>query len=209
MGNLATGPSNLRDFCRMIRRHPRCNSVRSMSARILPFVAGSVFTATVALLGVGVSQAQQRPVVMQAAPLPAVQAPAARAVIAPPPATPSPMFEAPRAVAGGAEQTLDVSGGPQMMPANPLPKPGTRVRTPSDENLPKWVPVRGRLTVVDSSDLAENLGLVPRGTAKKTGEHVSVQDKLEEESQARAAQAKQAPQQGFAFSVKSHLRNHR
>ena len=181
-----------------------------MSSRILPFVAGSVFTAAVAILGMGVSHAQQPPVVAQPAPPPVAQVPAAP-VIAPPPATPSPMFEAPRAPAGGGEQTLDVSGGSQMMAANALPKPGTRVRTPSDENLPKWVPTRGRLTVVDSSDLAENLGLVPRGTSKKTGERISAQDKLEEEAQARAAQAKLAPQsqQGFAFSVKSHIRNHR
>ena len=177
-----------------------------MSARILPFLAGSVFTATVGLLGIGVSQAQQRPVVVQPAPpVQAVQAPAP-VVVAPPPSVPQPMFQAPT----GAEQTLDTSGGPQMLGASALPKPGTRVRTPSDENLPRWVPTRGRLTVVESSDLAENLGLVPRGTSKKTGERVSVQDKLEEEAQARAAQAKAAPQQGgFAFSVKSHVRNHR
>ena len=208
MGNPATRVSDRPGFWQILGRHPGCSSASAMSARFLPFLAGSVFTATVGLLGIGVSQAQSRPAVVQ--PVPQVQAVQALAapVVAPPPSKPQPMFE-PRAASDHGEQTLDTSGGPVI--ANALPKPGSRVRTPSDENLPRWVPTRGRLTVVDSSDLAENLGLVPRGTAKRTGEHVSAQDKLEEESQARAAQARAAPQppQGFAFSVKSHVRSHR
>jgi hypothetical protein len=63
----------------------------------------------------------------------------------------------------------------------------SKVRTPQDEHLPKWVPVKGRLTVVDSSDLAENLGLVPKGTTKKSDDRISVADKLAEQDAARAA----------------------
>lgn len=173
-----------------------------MSARFLPFVAGSLFTAAVVLVGVGVSQAQQ------SAPLPPV-APQAVVVAPPPPVqpaaaaprAPSPMFQ--------PEQALDTSDGPTMMPAAPLRTVArAKVRTPDDDTLPKWVPKRGRLTVVESSDLAENLGLVPRGTTKKSAERISAQDKLEEEAQARAARGTE-PSTGFAFSVKSHIKNHR
>lgn len=91
---------------------------------------------------------------------------------------------------GTGEQPLDTNVGPQHPPA-----PGAvatrpskhKVRTVADEHLPKWVPARGRLTVVDSADLAENLGLVPRGATMKSDERISVADKLEEEHAARAA----------------------
>lgn len=49
----------------------------------------------------------------------------------------------------------------------------------SDENLPKWVPLRGRLTVVEAPDLAENLGLVPKGTTKTTEGRISVAELME------------------------------
>ena len=75
---------------------------------------------------------------------------------------------------------------------------GRAVRTPSDENLPKWVPVKGRLSVVESSDLAENLGLVPVGTTKKTDERISVAEKLAEENAARATSASNAGPQTVA-----------
>ena len=56
---------------------------------------------------------------------------------------------------------------------------GAKSRKPgSDENLPKWVPLRGRLTVVEAPDLAENLGLVPKGTTKTTDGRVSVAELL-------------------------------
>jgi hypothetical protein len=92
---------------------------------------------------------------------------------------------------GAGEQTLDTD----VVPAPPLPTAPvlevknrvSKVRTPDDEHLPKWVPVRGRLTVVDSSDLAENLGLVPQGSTKKSAERISVAEKLEEERIARNA----------------------
>ena len=61
------------------------------------------------------------------------------------------------------------------------------MRTPADEDLPPWVPIEGRLTVVESSDLAENLGLVPMGSAKKSEVRISVAELLAEESAARAA----------------------
>jgi hypothetical protein len=82
------------------------------------------------------------------------------------------------------------------------------VRTISDENLPTWVPVRGRLTVVSSSDLAENLGLVPVGTTKSTDERISVADKLAEEHSARTASAQTSRGGEFAFSS-GRVRNHR
>jgi len=81
------------------------------------------------------------------------------------------------------EQKLDTSS--PVMVANNLQV--AKVRTQSDERLPKWVPKKARLSVVDSSDLAENLGLVAKGTTKKNPEErVSVADKLEEESARRA-----------------------
>jgi hypothetical protein len=93
---------------------------------------------------------------------------------------------------GRGEQSLDTQPVPTPAPAAPAApifetKNRNRpVRTPSDENLPKWVPARGRLSVVESSDLAENLGLVPPGTTKKTDERISVADKLAEERASRA-----------------------
>jgi hypothetical protein len=76
-------------------------------------------------------------------------------------------------------------------PRDPPPRPrntNRKVRTPDDEDLPAWVPKSGRLTVVESCDLAENLGLVPLGTAK-SGECPSVALLLEQERIARAASA--------------------
>ena len=85
------------------------------------------------------------------------------------------------------EQRLDTSARRSATsaptPANriaatnaPLPTSrASRTRKPgSDENLPKWVPLRGRLTVVEAPDLAENLGLVPKGTTKTTEGRISV-----------------------------------
>lgn len=174
-----------------------------MSARFLPFVAGSLFTAAVVLVGVGVSQAQ---------PSAPPTAPQAVVVAPPPPVPPAPVAAAPRAPSPmfQAEQPIDTSEGPTMMAAAPMRTTArAKVRTPDDDTLPKWVPKRGRLTVVESSDLAENLGLVPRGTTKKSAERISAQDKLEEEAQARAANRGAEPSSGFAFSVKSHIKNHR
>jgi hypothetical protein len=56
----------------------------------------------------------------------------------------------------------------------------------SDEHLPSWVPVTGRLTVVQSHDLAENLGLVPTGTTKKTEGRISVSEMLAQNATAPA-----------------------
>lgn len=100
----------------------------------------------------------------------------------PPPApvqpapTARPMFE--------GEQAIDTSAPPVLKTRN---LKTSKVRTVPDTQLPTWVPKRGRLTVVDSSDLAENLGLVPKGTTKASPERISVAEKLAEESAARAA----------------------
>ncbi|MBX3226698.1 MAG: hypothetical protein KIT84_39245 [Labilithrix sp.] len=99
------------------------------------------------------------------------------------------------------ETETDVAPAPKPRPA-PVPKVkaprkiaiapnGNRaVRTPADEDLPAWVPIRGRLTVVESSDLAENLGLLPIGWAKAHPDEIaSVAALLEAERAARAAAA--------------------
>lgn len=71
----------------------------------------------------------------------------------------------------GQENPLDVDVPPRRAPAPPVPTPRPpprrKVRTPADEDLPPWVPKAGRLTVVSACDLAENLGLVPLGTARR------------------------------------------
>lgn len=105
-------------------------------------------------------------------------APAAPPAPAQPVPTARPMFE--------GEQAIDTSAPPVLETRN---LKTSKVRTVPDEQLPKWVPKRGRLTVVDSSDLAENLGLVPKGTTKTSEERISVAEKLAEESAARAAAA--------------------
>ncbi len=106
-----------------------------------------------------------------------------------------PMFAAP-----GGEQQLDTQVAPSTAPVLTTQNLKTsKVRTVSDDRLPKWVPKKGRLTVVDSSDLAENLGLVPKGTSKNSDERISVADKLAEESAARAAKG-DTMQQGTSWS---------
>jgi hypothetical protein len=128
----------------------------------------------------------------QAAQPPAQPATAPQAPAQAPQAAPA----APRA--GVGEQILDTGvvapppqalPAPQIAPAPVAKNPNRKVRTPDDEHLPKWVPVKGRLTVVESSDLAENLGLVPKGSSKKSAEPISVADKLADEADARRASA--------------------
>ena len=89
------------------------------------------------------------------------------------------------------ERLLDTSPAPQLLPPPPrvlgitnAPAPLTTTRAPksrkpgSDESLPSWVPVRGRLTVVEAPDLAENLGIVPRGTTKANQARINVAEAL-------------------------------
>jgi hypothetical protein len=85
------------------------------------------------------------------------------------------------------ERLLDTSPAPspaRALAAAPTPAPVTTTRAPkirrpgSDENLPSWVPVRGRLSVVEAPDLAENLGLVPKGTTRASQTRISVADAL-------------------------------
>jgi hypothetical protein len=71
------------------------------------------------------------------------------------------------------------------------------------------VPVSGRLTVVSSTDLAENLGLVPQGTTSKSDERISVADKLAEESAARAKTDPMTQGASWGFSKPGRFRNHR
>lgn len=112
-------------------------------------------------------------------------APAEQVMLLPPP--PAPAQAAP--LAGHAEQPIDTSITPpppaRHAAAPPRPRATEtklddihRVRTPSDDDLPKWVPIRGRLTVVDAADLAENLGLVPAGSTAKSTERIAVAEKL-------------------------------
>jgi hypothetical protein len=100
------------------------------------------------------------------------------------------------------EQTLDVDVPPPPLPPRRELAPAPRyrsvrgnhltdpkmplVRTPADEDLPAWVPIAGRLTVVSACDIAENLGLAPLGTAKGGGCPDAVQ-LIEREKEARGA----------------------
>ena len=104
----------------------------------------------------------------------------------------------PRGMAIG-EKLLDT--GPTVSPTRPVavapsPAPVTTTRAPkirkpgSDENLPSWVPLRGRLTVVEAPDLAENLGLVPRGTTRASATRVSVAETLAASPSATPAPAR-------------------
>jgi len=98
------------------------------------------------------------------------------------------------------EQTLDLDVPPPPPPprrelgpapprrskrGNSLTDPNMPlVRTPADEDLPAWVPIAGRLTVVSACDIAENLGLAPLGTAKRGGCPDAVR-LIEQEKEAR------------------------
>ncbi len=124
---------------------------------------------------------QNAAIPVQPAPIPAQAA----APVAAQPAQHAPMFEG----AGVGEQKLDTAVGPSPVAGSVVLDTHNlktaKVKTPSDEKLPKWVPVKGRLSVVDSSDLAENLGLVPKGATKKSDQPISVAEKLAEESASR------------------------
>ena len=95
------------------------------------------------------------------------------------------------------EQRLDTSAASAPTPANRIPVMNAPLTTTlrasksrkpgSDENLPKWVPLRGRLTVVEAPDLAENLGLVPKGTTKTTEGRISVAELMATKAPAEAA----------------------
>lgn len=95
------------------------------------------------------------------------------------------------------ERLLDTGSAAAPPPAARAPAPATTfaarpiIQKPgSDENLPKWVPVRGRLSVVDANDLAENLGLAPKGSSRNADTHVTVADALAQRAaHAPAAQA--------------------
>ena len=135
----------------------------------------------------------------------------------PVPAEPAPPPVAAAAQAGGAEQAIDTNVKPATKPAEPATiaaakaPEAPKVRTPSDDHLPKWVPARGRLTVVESSDLAENLGLVPKGATKKSpDERISVADKLAEESAQRAKSSDPMTKgTSWSYSKPGRVTNHR
>lgn len=142
-------------------------------SKYLPIAIASASLGALAMMAMSPRSAQAQQV---QAP---VQAPVqVQQVPAPVPAAPA----QPAQVAMG-EQRLDTSA-PVLTTSNAV---HSKIRTTPDETLPKWVPKRGRLSVVDSSDLAENLGLVPAGTTKKNpDERISVADKLAEERVQRA-----------------------
>jgi hypothetical protein len=83
--------------------------------------------------------------------------------------TPAPV---PTALARAVPSAFTPAPVTTFAPARSRNKPG------SDENLPKWVPVRGRLSVVEVPDLAENLGLAPKGSTKSAETRVTVADAL-------------------------------
>lgn len=151
----------------------------------IAIASASLGALAVMLMQPGSAHAQNYPAPVQvAAPVQAQPAPAA-------PATPQ------------AEQKLDTTN--PVVATNNLQV--STIRTTSDEHLPKWVPKKSRLTVVDSSDLAENLGLAPKGTAKKNpAERVSVAEKLEEESAKRAKDPNNYAQ-SFSFSKAGRVRS--
>jgi hypothetical protein len=90
--------------------------------------------------------------------------------------------------AGVGEQRLDTSTPVAPTPASRIASMNAplttsyraaKARKPgSDENLPTWVPLRGRLTVVEAPDLAENLGLVPRGSTRSAEGRISVAERM-------------------------------
>jgi len=108
-------------------------------------------------------------------------------------------FGAPTHAPAGERQLDTTTATPAPKPApQPIPFAKNAVkgkRGMSDEHLPSWVPLRGRLTVVQSHDLAENLGLVPAGTTKKTEGHISVSEALAQNAQSGAASTTGASQQ--------------
>src|SRR5688500_8815820 len=122
----------------------------SSSVRALPAL---VFFASVGLLSIGCKQREVIPATQSAALTP-VPMKVASDIPPPPPAAPV------------KENAIDTSSAePPLSSKTILPPPVQRpasspkVRTPSDERLPSWVPVTGRLTVVSSHDLAKNLGM--------------------------------------------------
>ncbi len=76
---------------------------------------------------------------------------------------------------GVAERLID-PGQPIAPPVAPAPattfannRPDLpKVKTPSDERLPSWVPKSGRLSVISSVDHAKNLGLDDDSAAQPT-----------------------------------------
>lgn len=162
---------------------------------ILPVVIGVCAGFGIGLIIMGCSAKANAEATRNAVTAPAVTAPAAVAAGLPV-TTP-----APSAPVGGGERQLDTS-----TPA-PTPAPVTTFRSTkpprkpgSDENLPAWVPLRGRLSVVEAPDLAENLGIVPKGATKSSAEgRISVADALDK----NAAQAATAPRAANAAQPSS------
>lgn len=86
--------------------------------------------------------------------------------------------------------TTTATAPPRPLPTpNPFPKTNKGKRGASDEHLPSWVPLSGRLSVVQSHDLAENLGLVPAGTTKKAEGRIVVADMLAQNATASTSAA--------------------
>jgi hypothetical protein len=192
-----------------VARDPRVSSSRSVSLSLVASIAA------LAALSVGCQSRGDlwsRHALTQA---PAQATPPQTAAPAP---MPTNAVAAPVQAAPVGEQVLDSR---PVAPPPPSAAPilttknlkTSSVRTISDEKLPKWVPVRGRLSVVGSSDLAENLGLVPKGATKQTDERISVAEKLSEENAARADGVRtdrDSTSRGSAWGYSpGRVRNHR
>ena len=126
----------------------------------------------------------------------------------------APAAAAPTALANApsGERTIDTTtSAPAPITTSRFAK--TRNKPGSDENLPSWVPLRGRLTVVEAPDLAENLGIVPKGTTKNAQARISVADALDKNAGAGAAQPAAAQPIGATWLAANgrmrHGRSHR
>jgi hypothetical protein len=112
------------------------------------------------------------------------------------------------------EQRLDTSTPASNVAVTPAPittvrAPQVRSKPGSDENLPKWVPLRGRLTVVEAPDLAENLGLVPKGTTKSTEGRISVAELMDKGASPAATPSEGGPRSATWLASNGRVRRGR
>ncbi|MDB5213620.1 MAG: hypothetical protein JWO86_1547 [Myxococcaceae bacterium] len=112
------------------------------------------------------------------------------------------------------EQRLDTSTPASNVAVTPAPittvrAPQVRSKPGSDENLPTWVPLRGRLTVVEAPDLAENLGLVPKGTTKSTEGRISVAELMDKGASAAATPSEGGPRSATWLASNGRVRRGR
>ena len=168
--------------------------------RSLPIAIASACVGALAVMAMQSRPAQAQQSQVMPAPIQA-QAPVqvAPVQVAPVQVAPQPMFQ------------MAAAGQPQpVLQTNNLQV--STIRTTSDDHLPKWVPKKAHLSVVDSSDLAENLGIVPKGTTKASAERISALGELEKQDQARAAAHQNDPNNyaspaSFSYSKAGRFRS--